>query len=106
MRRNKKTLPTQSLTIPDTSSHIDENQESWCLGDFNQKSISSHKLELDQFQILDKLASFPFNEIELKCECDPNSQPCDSVPIFESILTPIFLPNLDQFSSQHLFPYL
>ena len=27
MRRNKETLPTQSLTIPDTSSHIDENQE-------------------------------------------------------------------------------
>ena len=25
MRRNKETLPTQSLTIPDTSSHIDEN---------------------------------------------------------------------------------
>jgi len=31
MRRNKKTLPTQSLTILDTSSHIDENQESWYL---------------------------------------------------------------------------
>ena len=28
MRRNKETLLTQSLTILDTSSHIDENQES------------------------------------------------------------------------------
>ena len=28
MRRNKKTLPTQSLTIPNTSNHIDENQKS------------------------------------------------------------------------------
>ena len=28
IRRNKETLPTQSLTIPDTSSHIDENKES------------------------------------------------------------------------------
>ena len=28
MHRNKKTLRTQSLTIRDTSSHIDENQES------------------------------------------------------------------------------
>ena len=28
MRRNKETLPTRSLTIPNTSSHIDENQES------------------------------------------------------------------------------
>ena len=35
MRRNKKTLPTQSFTIPDTSSHIDENQESWYLEDFD-----------------------------------------------------------------------
>ena len=26
MRRNEKTLPIQSLTIPNTSSHIDENQ--------------------------------------------------------------------------------
>jgi len=28
MSRNKKTLPTQFLTIHDTSSHIDENKES------------------------------------------------------------------------------
>ena len=40
MRRNKKTLPTQSLTILDTSNHIDENQESWYLEDFDQDSIS------------------------------------------------------------------
>jgi len=81
MHRNKKTLPTQSLTIPDTSSHIDENKESWNLEDFDQDSISSQKLELGQFQTLDKLASFPFNEIELECECDLDLQPCDSVPI-------------------------
>ena len=29
MHRNEETLPTQSLTIPDTSNHIDESQESW-----------------------------------------------------------------------------
>jgi len=97
MRWNKKTLPTQSLTIPDTSSHIDKNKESWNLEDFGKNSISSHKLELDQIQTLDKLASFSFNEIELECECDPDPQPCDSIPIFESILIPVFLPNLDQF---------
>jgi len=34
MRMNKKTLPTQSLTIPDTSNHIDKNKESWNLKDF------------------------------------------------------------------------
>jgi len=47
MRKNKKILPTQSLTIPDTSNHIDENQESWYLEDFDQDSVSSHKFELD-----------------------------------------------------------
>ena len=58
MRRNKKTLPTQSLTIPDSSSHIDENNESWNLKDFDQDSISPQNFKLDQFQTLDKLASF------------------------------------------------
>ena len=96
MRRNKKTLSTQSLTILDTSSYIDENKKSWNLEYLDQDSISSHKLELDQLQTLDKLASFLFNDIKLECECDPDPQPCDSVPIFESLLTPVFLLNLDQ----------
>ena len=39
MRRNEETLPTQSLTIPDTFSHIDENQGSWYFEDFDQDSI-------------------------------------------------------------------
>ena len=53
MRRNKKTLPSQSLTIPDTSSHIEENQESRYLEDFDQDSISPQNLELDQYQPID-----------------------------------------------------
>ena len=73
MHRNKKTLPTQSLTIFDTSSHIDENQESWYLEDFDQDSILPQNLELYQYQPIDELASFYFNEIELdyECELDP-----------------------------------
>ena len=66
-----------------------------CHGDFNHESISSHKLELDQFQALDKLTSFSLNEIELECECDPDPHHYDSVSIFESILTLVSLPNLD-----------
>jgi len=50
MIKNKKTLSTQSLTIPNASNYIDENKESWSLEDFDQDSISSHKLKLDQFQ--------------------------------------------------------
>jgi len=71
--RNKKTLPIQSLNILDTSSHIEENQESWYLEDFDQDSISSQNLELNQYQPIDELASFHFNEIELDHECEPIS---------------------------------
>ena len=66
--RNEKTLPNTFLTIPNSLSHIDE--ESWYIGDFNQESISPHKFELDQYQFIDKLASFLLNEIELEDECD------------------------------------
>ena len=70
--KNEKTLPTQFLTIPDTSSHIDETQESRYLGDFNQYSISPDYIELDRHQTFDMLVSFYFNKIELEQECYPN----------------------------------
>jgi len=104
MCRNKKTIPTQSLTIPDTSSHIDKNQESWYLEDFDQDSISPQNLELGQYQPIDKLASFHFNEIELDYECELDPQSCDSVPIFESMLTLISLTDLDSFLEPTLIP--
>jgi len=71
--RNGKTLPNTSSTISNCPNQIDRNQESWCLGDFDQDSISPQHLELDQYQSFDKLASFSFNEIELdhECELDP-----------------------------------
>ena len=75
MRRNKETLSIQSLTIPNTSSHIDE---SWYLEDFAQDLVSPQSLELDQYQPIDELASFHFNEIELNHECEPDPQHCDS----------------------------
>jgi len=71
--RNKETLPTQSLNILDTSSHIEKNQESWYLEDFDQDSISSQNLELDQYQSINELVSFHFNEIELDYKCEPDS---------------------------------
>jgi len=104
-QKNEETLPNTCLTIPDCPNHIDNNEESWCLGDFNQESISSHKFELDQFQILDKLASFSFNDIEHECEYHPDPQPCDSVSIFEFMLTLVSLSNLDQFQELTLLSY-
>ena len=47
--KNEETLPNTCSTIPNCPNQIDKNEESWYLGDFNQESISSHKLELDQF---------------------------------------------------------
>ena len=41
------------------------------------------------------MASFHLKKIELEYECDPDPQLCDSVPIFESMLTPVFLPDFD-----------
>ena len=101
MCRNKETLPTQSLTIFDTSRHIDENQKSWNLEDFDQDSISAQNLELNQYQPIDKLASLHFNEIELEYECEPDLQLCDSILIFESMLTQHLYPSWTLFSSQH-----
>ena len=97
MRRNKKALPTQYLTILDTSRYIDENQESWYLEDFDQDSVSPQNLKLDHYQPIDKLTSFHFNEIEFEYECEPDSQLCDFIPIFDSMLTPASLPKLDPF---------
>jgi len=68
---NEETLPNTFFTILDSPSHIDE--ESWYVGDFNQDSIPPQNFELDQYQLIDKLASFHFNEIELEDECDTNS---------------------------------
>ena len=64
-----------------------------------------HKtLNFDQYQPIDKLASFHFNEIELEYECEPDPQLCDSILIFESMLTPVSLPKLDPIPKQILIP--
>ena len=102
--RNEEALPTQFLIIPDFPSHIDRNKKSWCLGDFNQDSILPQYLELDQYQFLDILASFPLNEIELDYECDPDPQLCDLILIFEYILTPVSLSDLDPMFEPTLIP--
>ena len=65
-----------------------------CFENFNQDSISSHHLELDQYQTTDKLASFYFNEIELDYEGDTDLQFCNSVTNFKSV-TLVSLPDLD-----------
>jgi len=66
--------------------------------------ILSHNFELDQYEPIDKLASFYFSEIKLEDECDTNFQYCDSVSLFDSMLTPVSLPNLDPILNPTLIP--
>jgi len=102
--KNEKTLPNTFSIILDCPNQIERIQESWCLGDIDQDSISLHQLELDQSQILDKLASFHFKKIELDCECEPDPQLYDLILIFESILTVVSLPDLDSIPKPTLIP--
>jgi len=53
---------------------------------------------------IDKLASFHFKKIEFEYECDLDPQLCDSILIFESILTLVSLPNLDTFPEPTFIP--
>ena len=97
-------LPNTFLTIPDSPNHIEE--ESWYLGDFNQDSILPQNFEFDQYQPIDKLASFHFNEIELEDESDTDSQYCDSVSLFESMLTLIsYLIRPNSEANTDSYPY-
>ena len=48
MCRNKETLPTQSLTILDTSNHIDEIKNHCIMKILTKIQFLSQNLELDQ----------------------------------------------------------
>ena len=39
------------------------------------------------------MASYSFSETELELECDPDPQVSNSISLFDSIMTPVFLPN-------------
>ena len=63
----------------------------------NQDSITVHPFELDQtpsFEShIDILASYPFPEIEIEYESDPEPQVGNSISFFDSIMTPVSLPD-------------
>jgi len=75
---------------------------------WNQDSISAHPFELDQHQNfenhVDMLASYPFHEIELDNECDPEPKLGNSIPLPDSIMTPMSLPNFNPFPESVLDP--
>jgi len=94
------------LTIPDFCSHIDRNQASWCLRDFNQDSFSPQHIELNQSQTLNKLTSFYFSEVELEHESEPDFNYVIQFRISNQCWLRYPYPIWTQFPSQHWFPYL
>ena len=74
--------------------------------DENQDSISLHPFELAQnFENhLDILASYPFLEIELDLECDPEPHISNSISLFDSIMTPVSLPDFFSIPESTLNP--
>ena len=78
---------------------IDLTQDSCHFG--NQDSISAHPSELVQTSNfknpINILASYPFPEIELEHEYDPEFQLSNLISLPDSILTEVFLPEFRPF---------
>ena len=100
---SQKSLSCQLLSNPYISNSIDWTQELCYFG--NKASISSYSFELDQNQNfenhIDILASYPFSRIELELERDPDPPVDNFISLFDSIMTPVFLPIFFIFQSQH-----
>ena len=91
INESEKSLLCQPLTNPYILNSIDWSQESYYFG--NQDSISECTIELDQTPSyesrLDILASYPFPEIEI----EPEPPVGNSISLFDSIMTPVSLPD-------------
>ena len=94
IHRNKETLPTQYLTIPDTSSHINENEESWCLETLIKSQFHRTNLNLTNSKPWTNWQVFHSMRLNLNVNVTLIPNLVDSVPIFKSIWTPVYLPNL------------
>ena len=92
------------MTDPYVPNSADWTQESCHFG--NRTSISSYQPELDQHHIPDILTSYPFPEIELDLECDPEPHVKNSILLFDSIMTPVSLPDFFSIPESTLNLYL
>ena len=101
--RNEETLSYQPLTNSAIPNSIDLTQDS-CHFE-NQDSISAHPSELVQTSNpIDILASYPFPEIELEHEYDPELPLGNSISLPDSILTEVFLSEFRPFPESVLDP--
>ena len=104
--RNEETLFYQPLTTLAIPNSIVLTQDFCHFG--TQDSISVHPSKLDQTSNvknpIDILSSYPFPEIELEHEYDPEHQLGNSIPLPDSIMTPISLPDFNPFPESTLDP--
>ena len=104
--KNEEILSYQPLTDSYIPNSTDWTHESCHFG--NPASISEHTFELDQTPSyesrLDILTSYPFPEIEIEPESDPEPQVDDSFSLFDSIMTPVSLPDFFSIPESTLNP--
>ena len=95
INESEENLSCQPLTDPYIPNSTDWTHESCHFG--NPDSISEHTFELDQTPSyeshLDILASYHFPEFEIEPECDPELPVGNSISLFDSIMTPVSLPD-------------
>jgi len=91
------------LTISNFSSHIDKNKNHGALKAITEIQFHHIILNLTNSS-LRQIDNFHFKDIELEHECDPNPQLCDSIPNFDSVLTPVSLLDLDHILEPTLIP--
>ena len=95
INESEESLSCQPLTNPYIPNSTDWIQESCYFG--NQDSISANPLKLDQTprfeNHIDTLTSYPFSEIEIEYESDPEPQVSDSISLFDSIMISVSLPD-------------
>ena len=80
--RNKETLPNTFRSLLILPAILTKNHGILEILTMTHHSISPKNFELGQYQLIDELASFHFNEIELEEEYDTDSQCCDSISLF------------------------
>ena len=94
-----RTLHSHRLASSDVANHSVRAEESCCFG--KQGSISAQSFKLAQtpkFESdIDRLASYPFPEIELENEHDHEPQLSDSILIPYSIMTLMSSPDFNLF---------
>jgi len=102
IHESKESLSCRPITDPYIPNSTDWTQESCHFG--NLVSISSYQPELHKHQPLDLLVSYPFPEIKLELESDPEHHVGDSISLFDSIMTLVSLSDFFLYSVVNIKP--